>query len=294
MAYPSTIDDVHSGIGSDTDPLNNPPHEVHHTDLADAVKALMEFVGTESDGKLDAPGNIKMHNTAYAPIPDGWALCDGTNGTPDLRDKFIVGSGSTYSVGDTGGLNAVTLTTAQLPSHTHASGSLAGNSHTHGVGNFSNNTTNLNHTHGSGSFSSDTANVNHSHTSGSLSSGNTNTAHTHPAQVVATVNSGNAPDTLSRGTGSGGNLFTAISANTNNNATSHAHSISGNTGTNNPSHGHGVSGNSSGANINHAHGFDGNSAGSTVGISGSTGSVGSDSSHENRPPYYALALIMKL
>lgn len=52
-------------------------------------------------------------------IPSGWALCNGSNGTPDLRGRFIVGAGSTYNVGATGGSNSVTLTTAQIPSHTH-------------------------------------------------------------------------------------------------------------------------------------------------------------------------------
>ena len=52
-------------------------------------------------------------------VPTGWALCNGTNGTPDLRDRFIVGSGSSYAIGSTGGSNTVTLTTAQMPSHAH-------------------------------------------------------------------------------------------------------------------------------------------------------------------------------
>ncbi|MBA7648559.1 hypothetical protein ES703_56347 [subsurface metagenome] len=33
-------------------------------------------------------------------IPPGWALCDGTQGTPDLNYKFVVGAGSTYNPGD--------------------------------------------------------------------------------------------------------------------------------------------------------------------------------------------------
>lgn len=37
-------------------------------------------------------------------IPDGFALCDGTNGTPDLRDRFLVGIGNSYSLDDTGGM----------------------------------------------------------------------------------------------------------------------------------------------------------------------------------------------
>ena len=52
-------------------------------------------------------------------IPDGWHLCDGTNGTPNLKDRFIVGAGNSYSVGDTGGSDSVTLSEDQIPSHTH-------------------------------------------------------------------------------------------------------------------------------------------------------------------------------
>lgn len=40
---------------------------------------------------------------AIANIPSGWSLCDGNNGTPDLRNKFIVGAGDTYDPDDTGG-----------------------------------------------------------------------------------------------------------------------------------------------------------------------------------------------
>tara|TARA_B100001989_G_scaffold247877_1_gene220689 strand:- start:66 stop:980 length:915 start_codon:yes stop_codon:yes gene_type:complete len=52
-------------------------------------------------------------------IPTGFVLCDGNNSTPDLRDRFIVGAGSAYSPGDTGGANSVTLTVNQIPAHTH-------------------------------------------------------------------------------------------------------------------------------------------------------------------------------
>ena len=43
-----------------------------------------------------------------------WHICDGTNGTPDLRDRFIVGSGSSYDVGDKGGEAKHALTTSEL------------------------------------------------------------------------------------------------------------------------------------------------------------------------------------
>lgn len=51
--------------------------------------------------------------------PTGWALCDGQNGTPNLRDRFIVGTGGQYALGATGGSDTVTLNTTQIPSHTH-------------------------------------------------------------------------------------------------------------------------------------------------------------------------------
>ena len=52
-------------------------------------------------------------------IPDGFALCDGTKGTPDLRNRFLVGAGSNYTLGDTGGEDQVTLSGTQIGNHYH-------------------------------------------------------------------------------------------------------------------------------------------------------------------------------
>lgn len=65
-------------------------------------------------------GAIVIWSGASTAIPEGWALCNGANGTPDLRDRFIVGAGGSYSVGNTGGENTVTLTVNQMPSHNHS------------------------------------------------------------------------------------------------------------------------------------------------------------------------------
>lgn len=59
-------------------------------------------------------GVIVMWSGSIASIPSGWALCNGTSGTPDLRDRFLVGAGSSYAVGATGG-----STDAIVISHTH-------------------------------------------------------------------------------------------------------------------------------------------------------------------------------
>jgi hypothetical protein len=59
-------------------------------------------------------GVIVMWSGSIATIPSGWALCNGSSGTPDLRDRFVVGAGSTYAVAATGG-----SANATLVSHTH-------------------------------------------------------------------------------------------------------------------------------------------------------------------------------
>jgi hypothetical protein len=59
-------------------------------------------------------GGIIMWSGTIANIPTGWALCDGTNGTPNLQDKFVVGAGSAYAVAATGG-----SANATLVSHSH-------------------------------------------------------------------------------------------------------------------------------------------------------------------------------
>jgi len=59
-------------------------------------------------------GMIIIWSGSLGSIPAGWVLCDGTNATPDLRDRFIVGAGNTYAVGAVGGsANAIVVT------HTH-------------------------------------------------------------------------------------------------------------------------------------------------------------------------------
>lgn len=149
-------------------------------------------------------GMILLWSGATNTIPNGWALCNGQNGTPNLVDRFIVGAGSAYAVGATGGSSTVTLTTAQIPSHTHVASS---------------------------SITINSAGI-----------------HNHTANVPTTA-SGAAADGSFEYNVRGSKSVTT-----------------GNAG-------------------NHTHG-----ATVTTTIS----STGSDGAHENRPPYYALAYIMKL
>lgn len=81
------------------------------------------------------PGGVIMWSGSESNIPSGWALCNGQNGTPDLRDRFVIGAGSTHRAGDTGGNASVQLAENNLPAHSHAfsNGQAASaGSHTHG------------------------------------------------------------------------------------------------------------------------------------------------------------------
>lgn len=93
---------------------------------------LFQRVGTGAATPLGVTpvGGIIMWSGLLIDIPAGWALCDGTNGTPDLRDKFIKGSADTVDPGVTGGALTHnhggatanhTLTAAQsgMPAHLH-------------------------------------------------------------------------------------------------------------------------------------------------------------------------------
>jgi len=70
-------------------------------------------------------GVIVIWSGSAGAIPSGWNLCNGSNGTPDLRDRFVVGAGSTYAVGNTGGTKD-----AIVVSHSH---SISDSGHSHDV-----------------------------------------------------------------------------------------------------------------------------------------------------------------
>lgn len=65
---------------------------------------------------------IAMWSGSVGSIPTGWQLCDGTNGTPNLRDRFIVGAGSTYTPGGTGGTTTHDHTVSVSAAHSHGGG----------------------------------------------------------------------------------------------------------------------------------------------------------------------------
>ena len=226
-----------------------------------------DFVAPEGFGVIPRGGIIMWSGET---TPEGWGICNGssyvyegnTSQTPNLADRFIVAAGNSYDIGDIGGANSVQLTVGQLPSHTH--------SHTLSTNNAGSHT----HAH---SLATNSAGS-HTHTF-SLS---TDIAGEHIHQIYAN----------DRGTHSG--QLDGVGAfrddaerlledwsDTIRPAGNHSHIISGSIN-NAGSHKHTVSGtiNDSGS---HSHT-----------ITGSIDAVGGSQAHENRPPYYALAFIMKL
>ena len=89
----------------------------HHLTLDDDVTIVGDLTVQGVGGFVT--GMILLWSGASNAIPSGWVLCNGSNSTPDLRDRFVVGAGSGYSVGATGGAASVTLTVNQIPAHTH-------------------------------------------------------------------------------------------------------------------------------------------------------------------------------
>lgn len=77
-------------------------------------------------------GGIIMWSGSVGSIPTGWFLCDGNNSTPNLTDRFIVGAGSVYTPGDSGG-----SADAVVVNHTHTATSTVtdpGHNHSYPLG----------------------------------------------------------------------------------------------------------------------------------------------------------------
>ncbi len=217
------------------DTLNSgdPDKIVSGAEIDNEFNAISSAVNSKADStevQALAPvpaGGIIMWSGSIGTIPTGWAICNGLNGTPDLRNKFVVAAGDTYSPNDTGGENSVQLTENEIPSHTHTTSSDGSHSHT-------------------GSVSTATLRGSFSFVKG---------IEEPSASGVFTKNFQQATNGLhasgSTGEGSGGWDFNG----------DHSHTVSIN---NDGSHTHNIS------------------------------NTGGGQAHENRPPYYALAYIMKL
>ena len=93
-----------------------------------AFTGAVTLTGGIAGGGFIPTGGIIIWSGAANAIPSGWLLCNGSSGTPDLRNRFVVGAGSTYAVAATGG-----SADAIVVSHTHTATSTVsdpGHSHT--------------------------------------------------------------------------------------------------------------------------------------------------------------------
>ena len=254
----------------------------------------------KADGSVDSsayhvfpPGGIILWSGAANAIPSGWILCDGQTRTingsqvtpPDLRNTFVIGAGSTYNVGDTGGSADATLV-----SHSHTI-----NNHTHSFSGSGS------HDHSFSGSGSDTVNIS---VSGSGTTGNQSQNHTHTFSTNSTGSHTHGMD-FGDGTddqgGSGPKDTADWTADYNRNTKSAGgHSHSGTTAGISQDHNHSFSFSGSGSdNVNIS--VSGTTGSKNVSISGTTGNPsdtgtntqGSSATGANLPPYYALCYIMK-
>lgn len=114
------------------------------------ASTLTGYVTLGATGNFLASGNInaalKIQEGGFSLIPagiivlwtgaiapGGWTLCNGTAGAPDLRDRFVVGSGSTYAINSLGGSAASTVTSTAAGGFTPAGSLDVQGSHAHGA-----------------------------------------------------------------------------------------------------------------------------------------------------------------
>lgn len=95
------------------------------TDVGTDLKVTGTIKAKSFEGVGAVPkGSILMWSGNPAQLPAGWVLCDGTNGTPDLKGRFIVGydpSDADYNTPKkTGGQKVHALTVAEMPTHAHS------------------------------------------------------------------------------------------------------------------------------------------------------------------------------
>ena len=119
------------GVGIGTNSPNSQLHVVGNIKMVDGNQGDGKVLTSDADGvgTWQAPpasgipsGGIIMWSGSIASIPSGWALCDGTNGTPDLTSQFIRSvPNSSTDPGSTGGSST----------HTHSAGSYSASNHSH-------------------------------------------------------------------------------------------------------------------------------------------------------------------
>lgn len=270
---------------------------VYALDLAGNAVATCGYVD-------DKVGMVKVWSGAVIDIPGGWQICDGTNGTVDLRDRFLVGAGTTYAVGATGGATTHGHSLSGTSGTGTASISMSGSTASGTASISMSGTTSTNSAYSitlsghtddtslsitmSGSTASTTA-TNQSATTGLvLNQSSTNCGGGASAVVTypASLTDGGHNHTQDSHTHSAGSLAASVSA--------HNHNLSGGTSTAAASagtHTH-TAGTLAATDSGHTHAA-GTLAATDAGHSHGIGSYAAAAS-SNLPPYYALAFIQRI
>jgi microcystin-dependent protein len=98
--------------------LSDIPTNETLSNLLNNLNDEVEVLKNQPQFKIPS-GLIVMWSGALQTIPNGWLLCDGTNGTPNLIDKFIMGGGGSKNIGSVGGQESILLNVSNLPKHRH-------------------------------------------------------------------------------------------------------------------------------------------------------------------------------
>jgi len=166
------------------DKINQTINKIYKADI-ESIRNLSNISDKLQKGVFTVQGDLSVLGSfnylpkgtivayAYPTAPQGWAICNGQNGTPNLTNRFIYGAGN-KQINNTGGSETVKLDDTQIPSHAHkVNGSTSANgnhSHSFGVGGGGGSSgggrgTTSGYTCGSCAFNANTdGNGNHSHT----------------------------------------------------------------------------------------------------------------------------------
>lgn len=120
-------------IGGDTNTWGtvlNANFDAIDTQVKANATAAASAAAAAAAAVLAVPGMIIMWAGTIAAIPAKWKICDGTNGTPDLRGRMVIGAGGAYAVGNVGGSSSAGITIANMPAHNHG---VTDPGHAHGV-----------------------------------------------------------------------------------------------------------------------------------------------------------------
>lgn len=248
----------------------------------DTILGLTKFLNGHPIMALRDPSDIAQFDTTTGIGSGdwiGWGICNGNTYTgpddpiisPDLRDRFIVGSQGSYSIGNVGGLDTVTLSILEMPTHSHG---LTDPGHSHGLTDpgHNHNVVDPGHTHAASS-------VPHQHTFTTDAAGD----HAHTYEKIDVAGSDYyIPELIATHQidFSFANDDTTINGN---------HTHTGITDMAAP----GINVVTAFTGVNILNAFTGMTVNiSTTGITMAT--EGGSQPHENRPPYYALLLVQKI